>query len=657
MSIPRTACYLPVTETVAQAFVAEGRVPGLPVEWAALWVMMAARGGQGLSHAGVLRYLGEAHDLFLAQSQPEAEARLLQARLELNSQDWSGLRQALLEQGLLFAPDACMAEQAWRGVDGRLSPLFQSCCQELMFDYELPAIPATGPDGDDVEPAAGSDAEEDTAIRAASPRRPERLHGPDDQARAVRAVMATPDEHFSMAAYAGTGKTHVLLALAQAGAAYTHLAPTVAHRQALMHRIGGGSAIRSITLSELARSMAEAHVRARSPGRPAVPRVGQSHWSLARQADYLGLPAMAGQTPAATLLLVFQIIRRWCFSDEATLGLDHGRRVLTMGSAEDLALCLEWARKVWALMSAPPAGRQERVFSFHLFHLVKWLDVAGAAIPPMGTLLLDEAHDLPAPWHALLRRYPQGWVAMGDPYQCLSGPAPSAPHAKALVMTQSVRSGEQVTPLFQQVLNQHSQILVPDLIRGSREHTTLPRRYGAGNERPEQGLRVYGQVWSLLEEALWLKSRQARFRLIKASELELVQAVKDAMLLRRHGDVPKSYRLRAFRSWSMLAGHLELNGHAPVARLFDRGFDDRHLEALIASQDDGGDSGLTLGLLEHCKNMEFDVVTLSDCCVSTPLRNLSRDGRDEQLRSLYLAMTRARRELWLPEDALQRLAD
>lgn len=654
---PRSSCYLPVTEAVADAFVEQGLTPALPIEWASVWALLAVLGRDRISHAELLRYVSELHALFAMETAVSAEARLGQLRQRCTIEDWTASKRRLLDQGIVFAPEDCMAEQAWRDAEGRFSGDFQQRCSEWLQDYEIDLRPLAQADASDADLADGLD--DGPEVPEASGQSPWRrvMHGPGDQARVVRAIMATPDEHFSMAAYAGTGKTHLLLALAEAGGRYTHLAPTAAHRQALIQRLGTAGTIHSITLYDLANTMAAGLVRAQDTRWQSPPRVGQSTWSVARQAEYLGIPAIGEATPASTLLLLFRLIRHWCFSQDPAIELVHARRVSPLASAEDLAACVAWATKVWEAMLAPRSARQERVFSLNLFHLVKWLDVAGAGIPPMGTLLLDEAHDLPGPWYALLRRYPQGWVTMGDPYQCLSGSVPHAPHAKALVMAQSVRAGEQVTPIMQQVLERHSEVLVHDLIRGSREHVTRPCRYGEGDALPDEGLRAYGRIWTLLEDALWLNSRQGRFRLIKASETELVQMVKDAMLLRRHGDLPKSYKLRAFRNWPMLAQHLETLGHGRVLRMFDRGFDDRHLASLIASQRPADDGALTMGLLEHCKNMEFDIVTLSDCCVSASRKVLSRDERDEQVKALYVAMSRARRQLWFPGDTMERLTD
>lgn len=305
------------------------------------------------------------------------------------------------------------------------------------------------------------------------------------------------------------------------------------------------------------------------------------------------------------------------------------------------------------MMSASLPPKQERIFSFSLYHLVKWLDISGADIPAMGTLLLDEAHDLPAPWYSLLRRYPEGWVTMGDPYQCLSGRAPKAPQAKALTMIQSVRAGGQAIPLFRSIIDSHSERLVDDIIVGSRDHVTRPCTYSTSDTLPQIGLRVYGSVWKMLEDALRIKADSGRFHFLRASENELIEAVRDAILLRRSGDRPKSYQLRQFKSWEDLAKYLEGNGHTNIVRLFDRGFNENHLDELTKKQSER--YPLTFGLLEHCKNLEFSTVMMSPCCFFKHADVRSKDEGDKRIRAIYVAMTRVRDELWLPADALERL--
>lgn len=590
--------YLPVTEAVANDFITLGAIPAELIERVALLVMLMAGQSEGALRANLSRALFDLYAQFLGKPKDVVEAQLREIRDAVEPKNFGDLHACLLGQGVRFAPQEKMAARAWCGADGHYNSLFQDRCRDTLTEYEItiePEVDLDDPEGDN---RYGDDEEDGSSDRV---RRRVSLRGPLDQARVARAITAASDEHFSMSAYAGTGKTHLLLALAEAGGRYTHLAPRVAHRHAFLHRSGGTGSIKSITLYGLANKMAEDLVRKRSTRWINPPRVEESTWSLERQIAAIGLPSIAGEPPTQVLRKILQIIGAWCFSQDNEINVEHARRFVRIGALEDKAAYVEWAKRVWAEMSASLPTKQERAFTFRLFHLVKWLDVNGADIPRMGTLLLDEAHDLPAPWYSMLRRYAQGWVAMGDPYQCLSGTAPRAPQAKALVMAQSVRTGEQAIPLFRTVLGQHSETLVDDEIRGSRDHVTRYRPYSPTDELPRTGLRVYGSVWRLLEDALRIKNGGGRFRLVQASKEELTKAAQDAILLRQSGDRPQSYQLRQFRTWDALSHYLETSGYANVVRLFERGFNKTKLDELVSSQDANEHGSLNMGMLEHCK--------------------------------------------------------
>jgi hypothetical protein len=647
-----SAYYLPVTQKTAEDFLTQGTVPDLLIECIGLFgMLMASRPGNVL-RANLSRALAELHEKFLNSPPDVVEACLQELRDEVAQQTAADTLNTLLDRGIRFASDEQMASRAWCGANGRYTEAFQSRCRDTLMDYEITIEP------EDEDEDSEADDEDDGETRTSHARQRLMLRGPSDQARAATAIAAASDEHFTMTAYAGTGKTHLLLALAGSGGHYTHLAPTEAHGQAFLRRAGTVGRMRSVTLSKLAADMANALVRSRSTRWVNPPRVGTSTWSVGRQVESIGVPSIAGEPAAIALSKIHRIINTWCFSADDEITTEHVRKVSPAGLLlEDGAVYVAWAQRVWSLMSASLPAKQERAFDFRLYHLVKWLDVSGAEIPPMGTLFLDEAHDLPAPWYSLLRRYPQGWVAMGDPYQCLAGRVPQAPQSKALTMVQSVRTGEQATPLFQSVIDRHSDRLVDDAIVGSRDHVTRPHTYAPNDELPHTGLRVYGSVWKMLEDALRLKGGSARFEFVRASENTLINAAHDAILLRRSGDRPRSYELRQFKSWDELSHHLESNGHPNVARLFDRGFNEAHLDELLKSQSEDGRATLTLGLLEHCKNLEFSVVAMSNCCFSPSANARTKDEKDKRIKAIYVAMTRVQDELWWPGDASDQLSD
>lgn len=651
MSSQLSTYYLPITQQSTEDFLIRGIVPARFIERIGLFAVLMVGQPGNVPRANLSRALAELYEKFLNSPDKVFATCLGELRAEIAQQTVAETLNTLSDRGIRFASEEQIAARTWCGANGRYAEAFQGHCRDTLMDYEI----TIGPDTEDEDFEADDWGDGETHTDHVRQRLI--LRGPRDQVRAATAIAAAPDEHFTMTAYAGTGKTHLLLALAGSGGQYTHLAPTAAHSQAFLRRVGATERVRTVTLFKLATDMANTFVRSRSTRWVTPPRVGETTWPISRQVEAVGIPSIAGEPAAVVLSKVHRIINAWCFSADDEITTEHVRKISSAGLLEDGAAYVAWAQKVWDLMSASLSAKQERAFDFKLYHLVKWLDISGAEIPPMGMLFLDEAHDLPAPWYSLLRRYPQGWVAMGDPYQCLSGHVPKANQSKTLTMVQSVRTGEQAMPLFQSVIDRHSERLVDDTIVGSRDHVTRPRAYTPSDELPTIGLRVYGSVWKMLEDALRLKGGAARFRFVQASEKVLVDMARDAILLRRSGDRPKSYGLRQFKTWDELSHQIESSGYLNVVRLFDRGFREDNLEELIKSQ--GGDerSSLTLGLLEHCKNLESSIVTMSSCCFAPPADARSRDEKDKRIKAIYVAMTRVQDELWLPGDALDQLSD
>ena len=90
-----------------------------------------------------------------------------------------------------------------------------------------------------------------------------------------------------------------------------------------------------------------------------------------------------------------------------------------------------------------------------------------------------------------------------------------------------------------------------------------------------------------------------------------------------------------------------------IVRLFERGFDEGKLADLVAYAKQPGTKPLTLGLIDHAKNLEFGTVSLAPCCYEDSWKHRGF----QPVHASYLGMTRARHELWLPGDSLDRLAE
>lgn len=637
--------YLPVSRRVAELFLSDGGVPDLFIERVGLLSMLVAASKPGMGHSALGRLIVEADASLYKVDANEVAQQLQKMKSEFSDMKPDELMASMAGQAIEFAPEDKIADRSWCGGNGRYTPAFQDACRDTLHEFELAVDVGEESDFSELD-------NEDDSSEPPS-RRWVKSSGTRDQIVVAKAFMADPYEHFSLTAYAGTGKTHLIFALAEGGRKYTHLAPSRAQQFVFQQR-ARSSAIESKTLFELAISIANKFFQQRSTRWVKPPQIKDSNWPFARQAEVAGISGIEGAEPYQVLQDVFVTLRNWCHSHDEAIGHHHLPRKLKLISLPSKDVYIGYAGRIWDLMFSIDGSKTEQIFSIKIYHLVKWLGLSGASIPPLGTLLVDEAHDLSGGWYHMLSRYQQGLVTMSDPYQSIFSGVGDVEHAKTFKMTQSVRTGEHAMPFVREVLGYHSEKLVAEPIIGSKDHITRPKLYDKGSELPEEGLRVYGSEWFMLEDALRLKDAGALFRFVPASGDALRSSVMDAINLKKYRDRPKSYHLRTFSSWSELASHLSDIGCPKVVRLFERGFDVEHLEALFKAQSEEGGQRVLLGLLDHCKNLEYSTVMMSNCCF---LDNFRRFEKDLFFRSVYVAMTRVHDELWLPGDAMGRLSD
>ena len=481
--------YLPLTQPAACAFLRAGSVPDTVIERAGVYVLLLLTSPAEPPRSQLDDALGQAEGLFAQLPEGEVARFLLERRDArhvgmANVIDWE-----LQRLGIVFATEDAMAKRAWCGANGRYTPDFQSRCRNTMSDFRV-SMPQTLQElasadadaavlrGDEISDAIEEG--DDAFVRM--PRQSVPLRGTTDQARAASIIAAAQDEHYDLAAYAGSGKTYLAYELGARMGHWTHLAPTAAHRFAFLRRLGTKK-IESKVMAGLAVRMAAQVVKERGSAawiRP--PTLTQSTRSLTEQAAVAGILGFGAYPPAQIMMIVHGAIRRWCFSDRPAITIEDLPTLKVLPA--DRPAIVAHARNVWDLMFEPRKASADEPFDIRAYHLVKWLDLAGAQLPPMGVLMVDEAHDLSPAWMSLFDRYPDGVVLMGDPYQRLDGRPPRLEHVKAIAMTQSVRTGEQAMPLIESVIGMHGDRLMPDTIVGSRDHMTRVQKYAHRTDTP-----------------------------------------------------------------------------------------------------------------------------------------------------------------------------
>lgn len=632
--------FLPIDAKAASAFFREGLVPETSIERAALMGAMAQLLNP-MPHVALERMIASAEQQF-AQDATAGLTYLGQMRGTIPNLDPKEVFAGLARSGVTYAPAEMMSAGNWRKSGAGYDFGFQDACRAQMQNWEIYFdAPGSEPDVEEYEYSDDS----------GPARTPVRFSGLRDQGVAVNVIAAGGDEHVVVNAYAGTGKTHLIHTLASSlGRGVTYVAPSAAHLYGFMtHSAGDGSRVKRTTLWELAHTMSRVHSKALQMGH--APRCGSSLLTPEQQASMAGIVAIGNAGVAGTMQRVRSIITGWCHTTAASVTDRLVRRHVPQCSATELPLYLSACDRLWKAMinTAPKGGH---AFDININHLAKWLVLSGARVPTSaGLLLVDEAHDLRAAWRHLFHTYEGGCVLLGDPNQSLKGNPQQETGVKLVSMSHSVRMGLGAESLVQTTLELDPTGIIQDGFTGSREHITRQRRYSDGVEPPRSGLHVYGSEWSLLSDALMLQEAGAAYRLLPASMAQLDRVIHEAVSM-RYGEPYRGVRHNAQKTWSSLMDSLHDQGLSSMVSRFERGFSTHDLRLMKDAQAEDGSQTVTLGLIEHAKNLEANRVVLRDCCFDVQLGQRSYMPS----RAAYLAITRARHEVWMPGDALDRLA-
>lgn len=634
------AYFLPLRRHSLVRHLARGEAPLAALEQAGLLAATLCR-TQSHPPAQMDRLLHDACALFADNPNAAAQAPLTGPG-GAGQTDLDAWLADLAQHGLLLAPDAVVEQFIAADPAQYPGAPFQSACLTTVTEHVIRFPPTTVADEFDEAPALdsahGSDARavERTGLFTS------------EQARVLRAIAANPDELIDLEGYAGTGKGHLVLALLDARPGrYTYVAPSRGQVEAFRPRVPVDAAARLMTQIEFANAIVQHAARS---GQLAgfIPTYRQSTLGLHDITARIGLRGIGPRTAEQVLLTVFEGINRWCASSAPSLQSWHFQRALPWAMV-DAAPYVAAAELVWRCMF-DPVVQKGGCLSLNVGHIGKWLWLRGVDLPlALGMVLVDEAHDLSPAWKQLLSRHAPGVVSLGDPHQRLVGRATRWSSAKVLEMHQSVRQGSQVDHLVNQSLALDDDAGATERFSGATDRATGVRHYAAWSAVPVSGMRIFGSVWRLLREATQLVARGAQVHVHPASVRVLLKDAQGPI------DAWRSVRERGpTQRWDAFVAACGQRGQADIPALFSDGFDAAALERLIARLVPQESCTVMLCLAQHAKNLQSDTVAMSACCFTT-----GHDARawHNPVRAAYLALTRARHQLWVPGDAMDQLQD
>ena len=303
-----------------------------------------------------------------------------------------------------------------------------------------------------------------------------------------------------------------------------------------------------------------------------------------------------------------------------------------------------------------------------------------------NVLLLDEAQDLSACQTAILLRARGqcGVVVVGDVHQKIYGfrggtatafNARLYPPSATFALTRSFRFGPQIAALATDLLGLKAP---PPWLRAAayrrpRLSGSAPDAVYRTGKAPMPHTRIYRTNAQLAKDALRLATvLAAHVRVFLKTSQSLARASLMALFRDAHrlfhgmGAADRASPLRDFASWKELVEHVEAEegggdgklglvvSLAPALAAGDD-FLDRvaRLDARFAERE--CDAALVLTTVHQAKGLEWDRVVLADDfspaldAVPPALRpQITRYAQQDELNHLYVALTRARRELAVP---------
>ncbi|MHA3738947.1 hypothetical protein ACXR0M_25190 [Pseudomonas sp. Eth.TT006] len=475
------------------------------------------------------------------------------------------------------------------------------------------------------------------------------------QDKLVRTFRANLDEDLHVQGYAGIGKSHLLGALTEClDPGKTLLLARTPEKLATLRQRMGISNDRKpgVTFEAFARGL----MLGRRPQTKGAAARLPSKRSVAQELNILGF---RGHDAQRTFNVCLETLERYCQSRDYSLSAQHLPYFQLSLSGLESRVLLEYASRIWTYLEANPAWGGQT--GFEALVLVKRASLAGCVVPPRYThVLIDESQDIPASLLQIIERGRQVLITLGDEYQHASRDLVKRKReVRQSDITYSVRSGRNVERLVNPLISRHSEkTKVP--FEGAREADVGIEFYPLGFVPPEGCVVLTASPWDSMMWAMQLHDANCLFSFpdLKAQRdlehfmttaIELFKVdyysaeYSDKGPHRYFSDLPDWQQVRAANQFdeAFLWVEAELQKGFKVSDL-------TRLQRMIG----GPGKSCMLMQAQAAGGMEFDRVLLTPELL-TNVKFKDAYAFDERICAVYIAISRARQQLYLPYDVVE----
>ncbi|WP_252091183.1 hypothetical protein [Pseudomonas sp. MWU13-3659] len=470
-----------------------------------------------------------------------------------------------------------------------------------------------------------------------------------EQDKLLKVVRANLDEDLHVQGYAGIGKSYLLGALMDClpRGRVLPLARTPAKLATLRQRMGlDAQAKVGMTFAQFAQAL----LRDRGPASARATARGPGKRKLAEELGILGVRQYDAEHAFEICL---EVLHNYCESRDYSLSSRHLPFFRQALSNLDAQVLLEYASRLWRYVEAHPAWAAQTGFEALL--LIKRASLAGCSVPGrFSHVIIDESQDLPAALLQVIERGRQVLITLGDEYQKASGAVVRRERqVRQKDIAFAVRSGPKVERLINPLIGMHSQ-KSKVAFEAARSVDVGIEHYPEGFVPPEGCVVLTASPWDSMRWAMEMAESNCLLRFPDWADMR--RFMTTAVGLFRAGFYAPGQDAEGAHPYF---AHLLDWQQVREAERFDASFRwvEARLEAgykladltVLAARVADHHASLTLMMAEQAGGLEFDRVLLTPELMTTD-RFKDAYAFDARICAVYIALSRARRQLYLPFD-------
>lgn len=475
------------------------------------------------------------------------------------------------------------------------------------------------------------------------------------QDKLVRIFRANLNEDLHVQGYAGIGKSHLLGALIECLRPETTLllARTPEKLKTLRERMRGADDRKA---GKTFGRFAQALLYGPRPQPATMSAKVPSKHVLSQELNVLGFCGHDGQ---ATLDICLKVLESYCHSKDHSLSTKHLPHFKEPLSSLDSRVLLEYSSRLWVYLEANPAWGSQTGFEALL--MIKLANLAGCVVPARYThVLIDESQDIPPSLLHIIERGRQVLITLGDEYQQAGGEVVQRKReVRKSDISYSVRSGRNVERLVNPLISRHSKKgKVP--FEGARDADVGIEHYPEGFVPPEGCVVLTASHWDTMKWVIQLHDANCAFSFPdKRAHLDLKDFMTNAIGLFKPDYYSAEFRAEGSHPYfSDLADWQQVRDANQFDESFlwveselEKGFKVADVTRLSKMIGRPGKSCMLM-MAEDAGGMEFDRVLLTPELLTNVMFKDAYEF-DERICAVYIAISRARQQLYLPYDVVE----